>query len=1567
MKRLLLAFVSTLAIAAVALAQQHPNQKKGFNANDVYQFNGLDTINAFNGNLTLSIPIGSSYSVGGGLSYALTLYSNANLWEGQEHCHPVTPNGPCMTVCPRFNHDCEQVNRVLPNFMYPHRRANAGLGWTLSLGRLYQADHPALLNRNVWTYESPDGADHVFEGSGSATYSQDGSYLRMTLVPDLTTSDPNDYRRTPDLSTPDPNDYLYWQQIEFPDGTTHIFQPPTAYNDYYALETIKNRHAGNFVNFTYGPVPDWSNGVRWTMTDSHGRTHYVDFQRFNFDGEQRLLVKRVLLSVWDPEGDKADFEFEYSQQTYGRGEFQNDNEHVEPGQGNYATVAVLDRVILPDATKFEFTYRNSGMLENNGVPESMSVPTGGMVSWEWADYVKPVASVQTGEEYYQYSLGVVKRHLKGKVPTGGGSRPVIGTWTYEPTPFSVTPPGWEWPDCYHLAINPSTDQYCHEYRTTITDPLGNKTINFFSVATNNMLSPWLESEYGLPFTKFTGDGTPSPNTRWLSTQVIGAGSTSPLRSTFVRYVHDFPAREESKRIRFDDDQGTYLDSDSSGWDSFGHYRTQVTSGTVPGTPTRTSYTNYATVTNANRDNPAFPWILGLYDYATVSENGKTLRTDFCFDANTGFLKQKRSRKDAASAGANDLVSVFLPDARGNVGTERSYGGDLLPTARVGGIRQAASVSTGDICSAVTGTLVYELVNTRVEPTASSDGTVVSKYTGVDVNVSDVTNDRRSGLVSKSRDTSGVETLFEYDWAGRSVWEKPTGRASTKYEFITPTSSEIKVSKFGAASSTVPLLQSRFRIDALGRVDRETTLVPGNTETEKNTIYNALGWPMSVSEPGQPTALTQFTYDPFGRVLSTTLPDGSIATTSYVGNREKTKTTKIRTSTSSTDVPVPVVEQYDGLGRLVSVTEKSGPTSAASPIGALVTTGYEYDLADRLTSVTMNRASTGAVQHRFFDYDGRGFLRWESQPESGLTSYLYDARGNLVTKRQVGDPKTDLDHYYDQAGRLTLIESPNPNYLEGDPDRPPFRPIKEFLYSPANTVSGTAFPTDFSKGKLWIATRYNYHDANGTYWRGYKVSDRYRYLDTAGRRLTRATTISTLYDEELKSIDVQMEYDELDLPKRVWYPMCIGCGYAPNVTRSSEVRTYDRGRLSSLTGFVSNITYWPNGLRNVMPHANGVADTQLIGTMARPSSIAFGKYDRCVKPKFTVQPIGTSVVHSGDPAVLTATATGTGTINYDWYGPNGLIDTTTSITVHPTATTEYVVVATNECGETYSNTVKVTVASCAAPEIRSLVPVVQPDRSWILTPEVVVRASATYQWKRLPSNTVIATTETLPVGPLTETTTFSLTVTDTCATPVTANVTIQVPLSMTTTAFTATANAARTQVTLTWPAVTGATSYGIDRRWGAQWQALTSVSSSTTSYVDTTVVAGRVYAYRVSASNSSVGSNTSNSDVASTATLSPVVAGQVSTAGGANSMLAAVNLVRETMGWPAVTWNTILSPSDPVVASGNAITARQLLACRTRMNEALLALGSKGVLFTDADAALSAVKAIHVNELQGALE
>ena len=89
-RRTLWMAIAILCVTPALVATQPKNQKKGFNANDVYQFNGVDSINTFNGNLTLTIPIGSSYSVGGGLSYGLTLVSNANVWESVQHCHAVS-------------------------------------------------------------------------------------------------------------------------------------------------------------------------------------------------------------------------------------------------------------------------------------------------------------------------------------------------------------------------------------------------------------------------------------------------------------------------------------------------------------------------------------------------------------------------------------------------------------------------------------------------------------------------------------------------------------------------------------------------------------------------------------------------------------------------------------------------------------------------------------------------------------------------------------------------------------------------------------------------------------------------------------------------------------------------------------------------------------------------------------------------------------------------------------------------------------------------------------------------------------------------------------------------------------------------------------------------------------------------------------------------------------------------------------------------------------------------------------------------------------------------------------
>ena len=64
--RRMFAFWLTL-FAIPAAAQLQPNLGRGFAADKVYDFLDLDTVNRFNGNLTLHIPVGQAYAGNGTL------------------------------------------------------------------------------------------------------------------------------------------------------------------------------------------------------------------------------------------------------------------------------------------------------------------------------------------------------------------------------------------------------------------------------------------------------------------------------------------------------------------------------------------------------------------------------------------------------------------------------------------------------------------------------------------------------------------------------------------------------------------------------------------------------------------------------------------------------------------------------------------------------------------------------------------------------------------------------------------------------------------------------------------------------------------------------------------------------------------------------------------------------------------------------------------------------------------------------------------------------------------------------------------------------------------------------------------------------------------------------------------------------------------------------------------------------------------------------------------------------------------------------------------------------------
>jgi hypothetical protein len=258
---------------------------------------------------------------------------------------------------------------------------------------------------------------------------------------------------------------------------------------------------------------------------------------------------------------------------------------------------------------------------------------------------------------------------------------------------------------------------------------------------------------------------------------------------------------------------------------------------------------------------------------------------------------------------------------------------------------------------------------------------------------------------------------------------------------------------------------------------------------------------------------------------------------------------------------------------------------------------------------------------------------------------------------------------------------------------------------------------------------------------------------------------------------------------------------------------------------------------------------------------------------------------------------------------------------------------------------------------------QADNSWLLKAEPRAGSSATYEWKRESDSVVVGTGKTLAIGVVSQTTTYRFTVTESCGSTVmtaTATTSITVPLQMSTTGLVAAASGDRTKIVVSWPAVSGATQYTVKRRGSDGSSAL--FQRTVTTLDDTTANSTAVYAYEVMVTGGGT-SNLSNVDLATRGTFIGAVANAAISPTPFDEMLRAINAVRAIAKWPSVTWQSVLAPSDPLVASGKGVAARQLLAGRARMNEALQAIGAPAPAYTDGDTSNLAVKALHVNEVQ----
>ena len=570
---------------------------------------------------------------------------------------------------------------------------------------------------------------------------------------------------------------------------------------------------------------------------------------------------------------------------------------------------LLTQLTLPDDSAYRMDYYDSANPPQwlAGGISTLRLPTGGEFAWTYTLIDFKSQDTELFGEYVGSAFGVETKKIFTAAGVAGSLQ---GQWTYDyvsvGNPSTPNDPGVP---CFHT--------------TTVTDPLGHATVNYFDSASSGF-SRW---QYGLPFRRCNDAGASQAGDPDFLSQEIYEGdpaSGTKLRSIYVNYDSDGRdagfQQEKNHRLRlrrteYHDDGDRFKQTEFSDFDGLGQYRQVTTTGDFSGSESRTAETTYnpgnGTLVIDPEDSSAgagnsfvlpgvnAPWVLGTFTERTVAENGDTATAEFCFDSGTGFLERGRTWAGTSRQSIDQLV-VFDEEMSGGLGTgrvaaARTYGGD------------PGGLGTGSLCS----------LNLPNEPqshllhTYDSGSLESSRYVEPDdsdetiLQVADHDIDNHTGMVKTSRDAAGVPTTFRYDKMARLTRTEPLESAWTivTYDLPAPTSNaqpELLVEQCPAgATSCSPLSTRNSTFDGLGRLIKEGLSYPDETGIDgsaRHFTYDAMGRKITESTWETASLKNEFEYDRFGRVTKITSADTSLAPTvlRYLGDRRIDRTDKVAT-------------------------------------------------------------------------------------------------------------------------------------------------------------------------------------------------------------------------------------------------------------------------------------------------------------------------------------------------------------------------------------------------------------------------------------------------------------------------------------------------------------------------------------------------------------------------------------------------------------------------------------------------------------------------------------------------
>jgi len=185
----------------------------------------------------------------------------------------------------------------------------------------------------------------------------------------------------------------------------------------------------------------------------------------------------------------------------------------------------------------------------------------------------------------------------------------------------------------------------------------------------------------------------------------------------------------------------------------------------------------------------------------------------------------------------------------------------------------------------------------------------------------------------------------------------------------------------------------------------------------------------------------YTYDDHGFMLSKTDPLGSTTTYAYDAKHRVVSATDPEGKTRSAAYPEPGAD----VAKTTTFTEKDGGvwtyrydtqagtlTSKADPQGGVIS--YAYDAKGNRTSTTLPDGTTSSYdydnygnmisttdalgQTASYTYNSFGQLLTAKDPQGNTISYSYDAKGNMVSVTDTTGAKTE--YRYDSKGNVTYI-------------------------------------------------------------------------------------------------------------------------------------------------------------------------------------------------------------------------------------------------------------------------------------------------------------------------------------------------------------------------------------------------------------------------------------------------------------------------------------------------------------------------------------------------------------------